>query len=201
MTEHRLTWRDFPRPGDDAYYEARSPYLSQGDLLADAPMLVLPLELLVEEGPEGGLVAAVPLSQSAAVILSPTCDFRRQSIEYLAEHPDEDAYQLRQTVVVARVMPQDVWERAQVATGRSERLRQLLAHDNQRQYMYLPPIERLGASLIDFGTTWTLPLPIALGLERITQLALPSAQQLQFKLVQYGTAIVVQRDSLRPPMD
>lgn len=201
MTGDRLTWRDFPRPTDDVYYEIRSQYLSQGDLLADAPMLVMPPELLVEEGRDGGLVAAVPVSQTLAVILSPTCDFRRPSIEYLSAHPDEDPYQLRQSIVVARVMPRDVWERAQDATGRSDRLSQLLSHDNLRQYMYLPPNDRIGPSLIDFGMIWTLPLPIVRTLERITQLALAGARQLQFKLALYGTTVLLQREDLRPPMD
>src|SRR5687767_13387235 len=95
-------WQDFPRPKDEAYYEERFPYLSQGDILADAPLLAVPPELLIDETDGGQVVAAIPVLRTSAMIITPTCDFRRPGADYLAEHPAEDPYQLRRQLVVGR---------------------------------------------------------------------------------------------------
>jgi hypothetical protein len=196
-----LKWHDFRRPSDDQYFEVRFRYLSQGDILLDAPMLVPSAPLLVEETTEGERALRIPVVQTDVMIISPTCDFRRPSAAHLDARPDEDPYQLRQQVVVARILPIKEWETAQPATGRSDRVDQMLSFDNLRQYMYLPPVGSLGQSMVDLATMWTLPFEVALGLERLTQLAEAAARQLQYKLVIYATASVVDRDSLRPPMD
>ena len=196
-----LTWRDFPGPDDSGYYEERFSYLSQGDLILDAPLLVPAHPLVVDHSDGDQYVAVVPLLRTHAMILSPTCDFRRPSTEYLAAHPDQNPYQLRQQVVVGRVLTLIEWERAQKPEGRSDRVAQLRAFDNQRQYMYLPPLGSLGDSMVDLGTRRTLPMELVLRLERLTQLTEAAARQLVYKLVTYDAALVVDRNALRPPMD
>lgn len=195
------TWRDFARPDDGEYYEERFAYLSQGDIIIDAPLLVPSVPLLVDELDGNDFVATVPLLRTPAMIVSPTCDFRRPSAEYLAAHPVENPYELRQQVVVARVLPLSEWERAQKPEGRADRVAQMRGFDNQRQYMYLPPIGSLGDSMVDFGTRWTLPIELVLKLQRLTQLSETAARQLLYKLVMYDAALVVDRAALRPPMD
>jgi hypothetical protein len=195
------TWRDFARPDDGGYYEERFSYLSQGDIVLEAPLLLPTVPLLVDEHEGDEYLAAVPLLRTAAMLVSPTCDFRRPSAEYLADHPDENPYQLRQQVVVARVLPLSEWERAQRPEGRADRVTQLRGYDNQRQYMYLPSIGVLSDSMVDFGTRWTLPIDLMLRLERLTQLRETAARQLLYKLVMYDAALVVDRDGLTPPMD
>ena len=195
------TWRDFGRPDDGAYYEERFTYLSQGDIVVDAPLLFPTLPVLVDELDGEEYVATIPLLRTPAMLVSPTCDFRRPSAEYLAAHPDENPYQLRQQVVVARVLPLPEWERAQKPEGRADRVAQLRGYDNQRQYMYLPSIGDLGDSMVDFGTRWTLPIELVLKLQRLTQLTETAARQLLYKLVMYDAALIVDRDVLRPPMD
>lgn len=135
------------------------------------------------------------------MILSATCDFRRPSAEYLEAHSGENPYQLRQQLVVGRILALTEWERAQKPEGRSDRVAQVRAFDNQRQYMFLPAVEPLADSMIDFGTRWTLPLELVLGLDRVTQLTDTAARQLQYKLVMYDTAVIIDREILRPPMD
>jgi hypothetical protein len=163
------TWRDFPRPSDDAYYEERFPFLSQGDIFEALPLLLVPAEiaLLETEGPAA--VAAIPVLETKAIIVTPTCDFRRRAAEDLAAHPADDPYTLRQQLVVARVLPLEEWERAVPAAGRADRVAPVRSHDNQRQYMYLPPLDGAhGESLVDFGSMWTLPLELIRRATRLT---------------------------------
>jgi len=193
---------DFPRPDDHLYYEERFPYLSQGDIFAEVPLLLVPSELALVESEVGTQAALVPVLQTMAVIISPTCDFRRPTAQQLAEDPEIQPYTLRQQVVVARIMPFEGWERSSDAVGRTERIRQVKAFDNLRQYMYLPASDQgPQESMVDLGTTWTLPISILLASRRITQLQFTAAQQLSYKLVLYQTTRAVERSGLRPPMD
>lgn len=196
------TWRDFPRPSDNSYYEERFPFLSQGDIFDLLPLLLVPPELSFLETEHALPVAAIPVLETRGIIVTPTCDFRRRGADDLAAHPDVDPYTLRQQLVVARVLSFDEWERATPAAGRADRVAQLRSYDNQRQYMYLPHLEgAYGESMVDFGSMWTLPLELLRRSTRLTQLAEAGAVQLQYKLTMYGTALIVERDRLRPPMD
>lgn len=194
------TWRDFRRPADADYYETRFSYLSQGDILLDAPLLLVP-PVLDAQPSDAGPVVTLPVLAAPGMVITPTCDFRRSSADHLDAHPDEEPYQLRQQLVVARIVPLHECERSQPPEGRSDRVAQLRSHDNLRQYMYLPELPPLVESLIDLGTLWTLPIGIVRRLDRLTQLTETGARQLQYKLAMYGTAVVIDRESLGRPID
>lgn len=92
----------FPRP-QGPYYETRFPYLSQGDLLDDIPFATAGPELTLVEDLPG--VILQPIVVQRAMIVSPTCDFRRPSAAALQAEPTLDPYTLQEHLIVATVYP------------------------------------------------------------------------------------------------
>jgi hypothetical protein len=218
----------FPRP-QVGYYETRFPYLSQGDIFDDIPFATTGPELLfVEDAAPAARAADVtsvilqPVIAQRAIIVSPTCDFRRPSAAALQADPSLEPYTLQAHVTVAPVLPlADVLPRW--GSNRDANLHLLRLYDALRRYMYLPPLPALPLLPGDTaaaGTAgaggegeqeWVADLSrldsVAIGLltrlldRRLAQLTLEAAQQLQYKLVMALTAAVTNRDTFQPPLD
>ncbi len=102
MTSAERPYLQFPRP-TTPYYEIRSEYLSQGDLLEEVPFGVIGPELLYIEEVPGAILHRVEFHRG--MILSPTCDFRRPTIEELRKDPSQPPYTLQPHVVIGQVLP------------------------------------------------------------------------------------------------
>jgi hypothetical protein len=192
----------FPRP-QGPYYETRFPFLSQGDLFDDIPFGILGPDLLFTEDLPGLILQPVVFHR--AMIVSPTCDFRRPPASALLADLSLDPYSLQDHVIVAPVFPLHVvaerWD-----AHRSNNTSLARRFDALRRYMYLPSLpdeDDTQEWLVDLSRTDTLALRFLAGQvhRRLTQLTFEAAQQLQYKLVMAMTAVVSDRAAYRPAMD
>ena len=122
----------FPRP-TSPYYEIRSEYLSQGDLLEEVPFGVIGPELLYFNDVPGTILHRVEVGR--AIILSPTRDFRRPTIDELHQDPSQRPYTLQPHVVVAQVLPIETIAQ-RWGSNRDNNLRLMLEYDPLRRYMW-----------------------------------------------------------------
>ena len=198
MTSAERPYLQFPRP-TTPYYEIRSEYLSQGDLLEEVPFGVIGPELLYIEEVPGAILHRVEFHRG--MILSPTCDFRRPTIEELRKDPSQPPYTLQPHVVIGQVLTiETIAERWGANRGNNMRL--MLEFDAPRRYMYLPPLpaDETGRQwAVDFTRTDSIAIDLLLD-QRSFQLTFAAAQHLQYKLVLASTSVYTDRAAYDPPM-
>jgi hypothetical protein len=190
------------RPADDEYYEfERSSLLAQGDIFRDVP-LAYPTTLAevdAEEHDERGekwlsagkrRFISGPLDFGFAMLVTPTCAMSAQGAPGYA-HPVR-------TLVVVRLLA-GVVDLGFVTEQQADDLRR---RDMFNNYMYLPPTPNgeIGESVALLYYPVTLHHDFIEG-NRVTQLALPGAQQLQRKLGIFYAGFEVDRHEFDPPMD
>ncbi len=187
------------RPVDDSYYEQeRIPLLSQGDIFRDVPLAYpSPAEqLLLDESEEVGVRAFLsgPLDFGPAMLITPTCSMRAQQAEGYS-HPVRTLVPLLplETFLEARVVKPD-------SIGLARK------YDALINYMYLPPceIEELDFSLPESFALLYMPVTLHhdfIDGNRMTQLAVDGARQLQRKLVWFDSGWLESRELFDPPMD
>jgi hypothetical protein len=198
MTAAERPYLRFPRP-TSPYYEVRSEYLSQGDLLEEVPFGVIGPELLYLQDLPGAILHQVEFHRG--MIVSPTCDFRRPTIEHLRNDPSQPPYTLQPHVVVAQVLPIEVIAERWGA-NRATNMRLMLEFDAPRRYMYLPPLpgdDRGQQWVVDFTRTDSIAIELLVD-QRTYQLTHAAAQHLQYKLVLAGTSVYTDRGVFDPPM-
>lgn len=195
------TWRDFPRPSAP-YYETRSRFLSEGDIFEDVPYTVVGAGMPMLADATSTAHAILPVFSVPAMLLTPTCDFRRPSIKELEADSRLEPYTLETRVRVGQVLSIDEIERTFTAANRAQNLDKIRKFDALRRYMYLPPLEgRLGESVVSLGPTWLVDIHLLLSLDRVTQLTFSAARQLHYKTVMYATGTIVAPNSFSPSMD
>lgn len=185
------------------YFETRFTYLSEGDIFDDVPYTLLraPLQIAQTEGLTTAS-ALTPLFAVRAMLVTPTCDFRRPSAKELDAAKDLRPYTLENRVRVAQIMPLEDIERSFDSIKRAQNLDLMRRFDSLRRYMYLPPLPGENAeSAVALGPSWLIDLDVLVGLKRLTQLTFAAAQQLHYKTVMYATAVIVARGSFHPSMD
>lgn len=182
------------RPADQDYYEERLAFLSQGDIFRDVP-LSYPLparEVADDEGGGARRFLSGPLDFGTAMLITPTCSMRAQAADGYA-HPVR---------TLVPVMPLDE-ELTRDLRLDEEQLRFVRAYDGLINYMYLPASESLGLpeSLALLYMPITLHHDIIDG-QRITQLAVEGARQLQRRMVWFASGWQAEtRAMFDPPMD
>ncbi len=180
------------RPADDAYYEDRIEYLSQGDIFRDVP-LAYPLpadEILHDPQLTGGArrFLSGPFDIGYAILVSPTCSMRAQRSAGYA-HPVRVLAVIRSlNELVERGILQD------------DKLGLLRKCDGLVNYMYLPETDDMPESVALLYMTVTLHHDMIAD-SRVTQLSRTGAQQLQRKLVWFTSGFVWPRAEFQPPMD
>lgn len=192
----------FPRP-PGPYYETRFNYLSQGDLFAALPFPIEGADFVRHDALPG--LVLQPLGIQRAMVVSPTCDFRRPSAAALDADSTLEPYTLQAHVTIAPVLSlaavAEKWgERRAASTHLARR------YDALRRYMYLPatPGEPSESEwLVDLSQVHSISLRVVLAAldGRLAQLTLPAAQQLQYKIVMAASAMVTDRNLYRPAMD
>jgi hypothetical protein len=200
--EAPLTWRDFPRPTGD-YYETRFSYLCQGDIFHGIPYTLIGPELLLAADKDlPGPHALMPLASVQAMLITPTCDFRRASAERLQRDSSLAPYTLEQRVRVAQLLSLDEVEGTFDARNRRENLDKIRRFDSLRRFMYLPALgDTFPESAVALGPTWLVHLRLLLNSTRLTQLTFTAAQQVHYKIVMYETSTIVNRTDFLPPID
>ena len=188
----------FPRP-TTPYYEIRSKYLSQGDLLEEVPFGVIGPELLYIDDVPGAILHRIEVGRG--IILSPTCDFRRPALDELRQDPSLPPYTLQPHVVVAQVLPIETIAQ-RWSPNRDNNMRLMLEFDPLRRYMYLPPLpdDDTGQQwAVDFTRTDSIAIELLID-QRSHQLTFAAAQHLQYKLVLASTSTYTDRAVFDPPM-
>jgi hypothetical protein len=181
------------RPDDQAYYEIRHEYLSQGDIFRNVPAAYpFPLEDLVVEDPGARRFFAGPLDDSYGLLITPSCSMQAQR-RPLGEY----AHPVRAIVPVVALA-----QLAADGTIASSALPHLRTYDNLINYMYLPASEAF-AIPESVALLW---LPVSLhhrqldGL-RVAQLARAGTQQLHRKLQWFYTGMADSRAEFDPLLD
>src|SRR5229473_3013238 len=157
-------------------------------LLEEAPFGVIGPELLYLQDLPGAILHQVAFHRGG--IVSPTCDFRRPTIEQLRNDPSQPHYTLQPHVVVAQVLPIEVIAERWGA-NRANNMRLMLEFDAPRRYMYLPSLpgdDRGQQWVVDFTRTDTIAIALLVD-QRTYQLTHAAAQHLQYKLVLAGTSV------------
>lgn len=192
---------DIPRPRHP-YFESRFAYLSQGDIFDDVPYTILGPHLDVVDDDEGSTRALLPLTSVRAMLLTPTCDFRRPSAAVLDRDPRLEPYTLDTRLRMARVVDLGEVAASFEDNKRDQNVQLMERSDSLRRYMYLPALANVfGESAVELGATWLVDLQLVRQLRRVTQLTFAAAQQLHYKIVLYETSTAVDPDSFHPPMD
>ena len=188
------------RPADDEYYEReRVPLFSQGDLFRDVPLdyPTPPREIVVDEDAEEHGVRTFlsgPLEFGPALLTTPTCSMHAQQGEGYA-HPVR---------TLVPVVP--LGHLVEVGVVREEQLAFVRKYDPLINYMYLPPLElpELEFSMPESMALLYMPLTLHHNLidgNRLSQLAIEGAKQLQRKLIWFASGWLEARDFFDPPMD
>jgi hypothetical protein len=187
-----LTVRE-ARP-ESAYYELRAERFSQGDIFRDVPLAypVPAQEIVFDEHNTGARVfLSGPFDVGFAILLTPTCSMTAQRT------PGEGyAHPVR---CLGIIRPASEMMKAGILDfGRLGLLRK---YDSLINYMYLPemPDHAFPESVALLYMTVTLHHDLIDG-QRIAQLTVAAAQQLQRKLVHYSTSLVIPRADFAPPM-
>jgi hypothetical protein len=180
------------RPDDQAYYEIRHEYLSQGDIFRHVPAgYPFPLEDLVVADPGARPFLTGPLDDGMGMLITPSCSMQAQR-----RSPGHYAHLVRALVPV---VPLD-----QLLANRtiaSDALPRLRRYDNLINYMYLPPSETFDIPE-SMALLW---LPMSLHHRqvdelRVTQLARAGAQQLHRKLQWFYTGVADPRAEFDPDL-
>lgn len=184
------------RRPEEPYYEERHPYLSQGDIFRDVP-LAFPLparEIVTEESGSLGtrLFLSGPFDVGFAMLITPTCSMRAQGTA-----PGTYAHPVR-TLAVIRPL-KDLCDAKLFDESKVGLLR---AYDGLINYMYLPALSEhnFPESVAMLYMPVTLHHDMIAG-QRIAQLSLLAAQQLQRKLVHFSSGYIIERERFQPPMD
>ena len=181
------------RPDDGDYYESRLELYSQGDIFRDIP-LAYPLpadEIVEEEGHGSRRFLSGPFEVGLAMLVTPTCSMRAQGAPDRYAHPVRSLVPLRPFEELVRAGLLDD-SKAGLARKR----------DGLINYMYLPASEELGLP----ETLALLYMPVTLHHEflegqRVTQLTVEGARQLQSKLVWFASSLKLDRPTFEPPLD
>jgi len=155
-------------------------------------------ELLYDEETPGFVLQRVEIRPG--IIISPTCDFRRPTIEELNQNPGLEPYGLQPHVVVAQVIPlREVAEKW--GNGRESKLGLMFAYDAIRRYAYLPSVDGNAENdmVVDLLRTDSIAIPLLVDL-RIIQLTFSAAQHLQYKIVLAATSTYTDRSAYNPPL-
>jgi hypothetical protein len=180
------------RPDDGDYYESRLELCSQGDIFRDVPLAYpLPADEIVEEGHGSRRFLSGPFDVGLAMLVTPTCSMRAQGA------PDRYAHHVR-TLVPLRPF-EELVEAGLLDDSTAGLARK---RDGLINYMYLPGSEELGLP----ETLALLYMPVSLHHEllegqRVTQLAVEGARQLQSKLVWFASSLKLDRTTFEPPLD
>lgn len=184
------------RPDDGLYYETRLELLSQGDLFRDVPLAYpSPADEIVsaedEETAGARRFLSGPFETGLAMLSTPTCSMRAQGA------PDRYAHPVR-TLVPVRPF-EDLVDSGIIDSSKAGLARK---RDALINYMYLPENEelQLPESVAFLYMPVTLHHAFLEG-QRITQLALEGARQLQSKLVWFNSGLKLERDVFEPPLD
>lgn len=181
------------RPQGD-YYETRTGLLSQGDVFRDVP-LAYPSparEIAVEPVDETARVfLSGPLDFGPAILVTPTCSMRSQTLGRDYAHPVRTLVPLRSVTELEESGVLDAAKRG-LAEGR----------DSLISYMWIPGDPSVGIN----DSLALLYMPVTVHHEmivdnRVTQLTYDATSQLQKKLAWYATSVVLDRADFDPPMD
>ena len=184
------------RPPNESYYETRHRFLSQGDIFKDVPLAYpFPPGQIVEDtsAPTGARqFLSGPFEMGHAMLLTPTCSMRAQQTAEVTY-----AHLVRVLAVIRPV--QELVDRGILNPGSLGVLRK---YDGLMSYMYLPESASIGLpeSVALLYMTVILHHEMIDG-QRVTQLAIDGAQQLQRKLVLFASGLPVDRNEFKPPMD
>lgn len=185
------------RPPDDAYYETRLDLYSQGDIFRDVPLAYpVPADEILEDSEDLGAgtrrFLSGPLDFGLAMLTMPTCSMRAQGTTASAySHPVRTLVPL---MPLGRLLDEGYVDKGQAGLARK--------YDALINYMYLPPDDELEIP----ETLALLYMPVALHHElidgqRVTQLALEGARQLQRKLTWFVSGVLAPRAEFEPPVD
>ena len=181
------------RPDDSDYYESRLELFSQGISSATFrwPTRFPPMRSSRRKARGTRRFLSGPFEVGLAMLVTPTCSMRAQGAPDRYAHPVRSLVPLRpfEEFVGAGLLDDS---RAGLARKR----------DGLINYMYLPASEELGLP----ETLALLYMPVTLHHEflegqRVTQLAVEGARQLQSKLVWYASSLKLDRATFEPPLD
>jgi hypothetical protein len=163
-----------PRPKDEAYYEARTDYVRQGDLFRDVPLGYAwpPDALRHQEGDRRFL--AGPFEPGFAMLLSPTCSFTAQGEATGYSHP---VRMLAPVLPLARLVGAGA-----IKPGSVDDLR---TYDHLINYFYVPAILTAGmpeSMALLYGSITVHHDYMG---DRIAQLSEPAAVHLKYKLTAF----------------
>lgn len=168
----------------------------------DVPYTVIGPGLQMIADGSATAAAILPIFSVPAMLLTPTCDFRRPSIKDLEANPALPPYALEKRVRVGQILSLEDIERTFDPDNRTQNLEKIRKFDALRKYMYLPALDgHFGESAVSLGPTWLVDLDLLLRLDRVAQLTFAAARQLHYKTVMYATSTIVAPDSFNPPMD
>lgn len=169
---------------------------SQGDIFEDVPLAYpTPADSIVidmnETADQSRRFLSGPFETGPAMLITPTCSMRAQSVGSDYAHPVRCLVPLRP---VAELIDLEVLDEAKVrlAAGR----------DALINYMYLPADRDLG--LVESLALLYMPVTLhhdMIAHSRVTQLTLAGAKQLQKKLVWHGSSVLLDHSDFEPPMD
>lgn len=183
------------RPQNEDYYEVRLPLLSQGDIFRDVPLAYpMPAEEIVEEQADtyGGSrrYLSGPLDFGLGLLLTPTCSMRQQG-----NGGGDYAHPVR---TLAPIWP--IEGLGEMVNESSAGL--LRKYDSLISLMYIPPNADLG--IPESAALLYMPVTLHHNIidgQRLTQLAIEGARQLQRKLVHFASGVSATRSFYDPPMD
>lgn len=190
------------RPADSDYFQFdRTELLSQGDIFRDVP-LAYPTparEILFDEaeglwGDEEDAghrrFLSGPFETGPALLITPTCAMSAQGGSGYS-HPVRTLVPLRPLV-----------DLVDAGAIREEHLGQIRSRDPLVSYMYVPPVEPAGIpeSMALLYMPTTLHHDLIDG-QRVAQLAIEGARQLQRKLAWFMSGMRIHRAEFDPPMD
>jgi hypothetical protein len=176
------------------YYEQRTELLSQGDIFVDVPLAYpAPADSVVLEDDESAArrFLSGPLDFGPAVLITPTCSMRAQSSTPGYAHPVRSLVPLRP---VEELLDLGVIDKAKLGLAQSR--------DSLINYMYMPADRDLDLA----ESLALLYMPVTLHHEmivdqRVAQLTIDAARQLQRKLVWHASSILLRISDFQPPLD
>jgi hypothetical protein len=184
------------RPDDSEYYETRLELFSQGDIFRDVPLAYpLPADEIVEGTEDEGYgrrrFLSGPFDVGLALLTTPTCSMRAQGAPDRYAHPVRTLVPLRPFEELVEV---GLFDESKAGLARKR--------DGLINYMYLPADDELGIpeSMAFLYMPVTLHHDFLEG-QRITQLAVEGARQLESKLVWFASGLKLDRATFEPPLD
>jgi hypothetical protein len=183
-----------PRPSG-RYYEQRTALLSQGDIFADVPLAYpTPADSVVfeeDDSAQARRFLSGPFDVGHAMLITPTCSMRAQSAGQDYAHPVRSLVPLRP---VDELVDRGILDKAKTSLAQKR--------ESLINYMYMPADRDLGI----VESVALLYMPVTLHHEmiveqRIAQLTLEAARQLQKKLVWHASSVLLNRGDFEPPLD